>query len=261
MELERYTVIMFNISLNNNLASLIENKRVVMIGPSPHLTGSKLGNYIDRHDTVCRINDVMPPPDLRGDYGSRTDILFHNFGTVWMEGLREKISYGDTQSHWDNLKLVICPSLKATGEDADYLSWPDDYVSSVVRNFELINDSKLPFYWIGVRDYKTLWSKVGVEPNAGFLSIMILLSYPIKELFVTGYSFYKQGTQERQVYRKGHWPKCYASNKDFGLGHNQQAQLNLFKSMCNIDSRIIVDSYMNKLLDLDHERLIRIEGA
>ena len=118
MELERYTVIMFNISLNNNLASLIENKRVVMIGPSPHLTGSKLGNYIDRHDTVCRINDVMPPPDLRGDYGSRTDILFHNFGTVWMEGLREKISYGDIpENHRSMLLEIACFDILANNAD------------------------------------------------------------------------------------------------------------------------------------------------
>ena len=207
---------------------LVTNKRVAIIAPSPHLVGMGIGAIIDEYDVVCRVNDIIPLPYLRADYGSRSDILFHNMGTRWLPGLIEKIGSGDTEEYWKKLKLVVCPSIKALGSDTNFLTWPDNYVSDVVHNFELVNNCNLPFYWVGVKDYKTLWSKVGVEPNCGILSIMLLLSYDIKELFVTGFSFYAQGTQRNDIYCEGHWPSTVPEPKAHGQGHSQHQQRELF---------------------------------
>ena len=38
------------------LAKLLNKKSVAYVGPSPHLKGLKMGNYIDSHDIVIRIN-------------------------------------------------------------------------------------------------------------------------------------------------------------------------------------------------------------
>ena len=94
--------------------------------------------------------------------------------------LGELIETGDTKSHWEDLKMVVCPTIKALGEQWDYLGWSDDYVSDVVKNFESVNHCNIPFYWVGVRDYKSLWSMVGVEPNCGILAIMISLCYNVQ---------------------------------------------------------------------------------
>ena len=41
----------------NSLEKLVKNKRVALVGPSPHLVGSNLGDKIDSFDIVCRINE------------------------------------------------------------------------------------------------------------------------------------------------------------------------------------------------------------
>ena len=78
---------MIDIQINDNLLRLVENKRVIILGPAPYLVGSGAAKEIDDYDVVCRVNDIIPPLSLRPDYGNRTDIMFHNFGTPWMAGL------------------------------------------------------------------------------------------------------------------------------------------------------------------------------
>ena len=238
------------ITKNEYLNNLLDGKRIVIVGPSPHLVDQNIGSTIDDYDVVCRVNDIIPVSELRKDYGKRTDILFHNCGTNGIPGLIEKIEHNKT--HWENLKLVVCPAIKALGPQNDYLSWSDDYISDVVKNFESVNYSNIPFYWIGVKDYKILWSVIGTEPNSGILSIMMLLKYPIKELFVTGFSFYAQGTKKYDVYCKGHWSDSVpiSDDKNFSGGHAQERQKEVFKEFYKNDRRIRIDDYMNDILEL-----------
>ena len=244
---------MHDIELNQDLLNLIKNKKVAIVGPSPHLVDQNIGSTIDDYDVVCRVNDIIPISELRKDYGKRTDILFHNCSTDGMPGLIEKIEHNKT--HWENLKMVVCPSIKALGPQNDYLSWSDDYISDVVKNFESVNCSDIPFYWIGVKDYKTLWSVIGTEPNCGILSIMLMLRYPIKELLVAGFSFYTQGTKKYDVYCKGHWPDSVPTSDgtNFAGGHAQERQKEVFKELYKNDKRIKIDSYMNDILDLEQK--------
>ena len=250
---------MYDIQINPNLRNLITDKRVVIVGPSPHLKKRGAGLLFDKYDIVCRINDVIPLYELRPDYGSRTDILFHNMSDQGMPGLREKIAHKDSRQYWENLKLVMCPSVKSLGSQNDYLQWPDNKVSNVVKNFESVNDSNIPFYWVGVKDYKKLWSTIGTEPNCGMLAIMILLSYPIKELLVTGFSFFTQGTGQYDVYCEGHWPNAVPKPDDFGRGHPQEAQRRVFKDLCASTSHLKVDSFLNEVLEINHSNVLNLK--
>jgi len=139
------------------------------------------------------------------------------------------------------------------------LGWPDDHISDVVGNFDKVNYSGIPFYWLGVKNYKTLWSAVGVEPNCGILAIMISLSHDVCKFLISGFSFYKQGTQEKDVYYKGHQPKCLPKKDSYSIGHQQDPQIQLFQNVCKSDQRIIVDSYMNTLLELNHKNILEID--
>ena len=232
---------------NKKFLNLVKNKRIAIVGPSPHLIGSEAGKVIDQYDLVCRVNDIIPAEDLRKDYGSKTDIMFHNLGTDWMNGLKDKIK--NNKIHWNNLKMVVCPTIKAIGPQNDYLSWPDDYVSDVENNFNSINDCDIPFYWIGVKNYKELWHKFGTEPNCGMLAVMMLSIYPIKELLVTGFSFYSQGSSKKDlVYYRNHRSNKIKDSEDYGGGHLQEPQKKVFKTLLSTDERIKIDSYLQKLL-------------
>ena len=250
---------MYDIQTNSNLRNLIADKRVVVIGPSPHLKECGAGPLFDEYDIVCRINDVIPLYELRPDYGSRTDILFHNMSDQGMPGLREKIAYKDARQYWENLKLVMCPSIKSIGSQSDYLQWPDNTVSAVVKNFESVNESGIPFYWLGVKDYKKLWSAIGTEPNCGMLAIMILLSYPIKELLVTGFSFFAQGAGQYDVYCEGHWPDAVPKPAAFGGGHPQESQRRVFKDLCVSTAQLKVDSFLNEVLAINHSNVLNLK--
>lgn len=257
---------MVSIQKNQNLFDLVAGKRVAIVGPAPYLVDKELGSLLDDYDVICRPNDIIPPIDRRKDYASRTDIMFHGCGTPQLDVLKNKVSLA--LEHFKKLKLVVCPViLSEHSEMYFYLSWPDDYVSNVVRNFYELNKYDIPFYWIGVKDYKTLYGIVGQQPNVGVLAIIMLLCYPIEELFVSGYTFYLGGDKfEDQYYNKHYFDKLYQPPEkkyDVNGGHGYDAnmtQIMFFKSLCEQQgNRIRVDSYLNDLLQLNHSNVVGLE--
>tara|TARA_R100000995_G_scaffold71200_1_gene39844 strand:+ start:2113 stop:2850 length:738 start_codon:yes stop_codon:yes gene_type:complete len=243
-----------DISLDKNLLSLTEGKRVAVVGPAPYLIGSGDGAKIDEYDLVVRPNAFSVPSDLRQDYGSRTDIMFHNLGTPWQEGLKEQIK--NDQESFKNLKMVGCLATKSQHSETNFLSWPEGHVSNVVRNFNEINKYDVPFYWIGNKDYRTLYNEIGVEPNTGIMTITVLLRYPVSELFVTGFSFYLQGNTHDATYYQGFLAesdkKVYKGF--YGKRHGDRAnqvQINFFKTLTrNNPEKLKVDEPIKKLLQL-----------
>jgi len=244
------------IEINSDLLKLVQGKRVAIVGPAPYLLNTSAGRQINKYDVVCRINDIIPSVDLHDYYGNRTDIMFHNCGTAFMPGLARKIEASPTA--FKDLKMVVCGATKAKHTDTEYLQWPDGYVSDVVENFERLNNHQIPFYWIGVKDYRTLYNRVGVEITSGIAAIMILLHYPIKELFITGFTFFLGGTSQEDLYYPGHWDETEASGKtNFGInsGHGRRAnerQIQYFQQMVQTHADVLgVDSYINNLLQLN----------
>tara|TARA_Y100000593_G_C4288732_1_gene327082 strand:- start:603 stop:1376 length:774 start_codon:yes stop_codon:yes gene_type:complete len=242
-----------DIELNSELLKLVQGKRVVLVGPAPYLLNTNMGPSINEYDVIGRVNDIIPSEDLQSDYGNRTDIMFHNCGTVWMPGLKRKIE--KAQPAFENLKMVVCGATKAKHTDTAYLQWPDNYVSDVVKNFESLNQHQIPFYWVGVKDYRTLYNRVGVEINSGMAAIMILLHYPIKELLVTGFTFFLGGTAEEDLYYKGHWDEAEADRKtNFGIssGHGRHAnerQIVYFKELLQKhQGTLYIDDKLKELL-------------
>ncbi len=235
---------MFGISLNKNLLDLVHNKDVVLVGPAPYLIDSSRGLEFDSADIIVRPNEIIPPKNLRKDYGSRTDILFCNFGTPWMPGIKRKITLDDHEQHFKNLKLVVGSAIKADHSEGNFLSWPDEYISDVPSNFQNINKYNLPFYWIGVPDYKKIYSNVGVEFNTGIAAAVILLSYPIKSLKIAGFTFYTGGNSYKELYYEGHMDEDDIKGRSFGFssGHGEYAnlkQVDFFKQLCHYKSDLI----------------------
>jgi hypothetical protein len=222
---------MIQLDISENLKELVRDKKVVFVGPAPYLIDEGLGSLIDDYDIICRVNDIIPPSEIRKDYGSRTDVMFHNLGTPFQDGLKRKIeSYPED---FKNLKMVACPVIKSDYSDTNYLEWPDTYVSNVVRNFEALNVHKTPLSWIGVKDYKKLYHKIGVEFNCGVGGIAMLLNCPLKELFITGFTFYIGGDSHDELYYEGHWDKEELHRTTVGIrgGHGAIANLRQIEFM------------------------------
>jgi len=252
---------MIKLDINEDLLNLVKGKRVAIVGPAPYLKDHTAGTKIDDYDIICRINDIIPPEHLRCHYGKRTDIMFHNFGTITIPGLKRKIEK-ETEA-FNKLKMIVCPVIKATHSDTDYLQWPDDHVSGVVANCEEINSNKIPFYWIGVPDYKKIHNDIRAEFNTGMGAITTLLSYPIKELYVTGFTFYMGGLTEDELYYEGHWDEAEAKAKngnfgiEFGHGfHANLAQIDYFTQLCKNNPLVLrADKKIKHLLSYANTKI------
>lgn len=236
------------------LLSTIKGKKVAIVGPSPHLINKKIGKLIDEYDIVCRVNEVGAF-NFEEDYGKRTDIIFHNCGTDHIERFSENLK--NNLETTKELKYVVCPCIKAIGADR-IEDFSDGQISNVVQNFNNINKFNIPFYWIGIEEYKKVYQSIGVEPNAGFTSVILLLSCLPKELFITGFSFYSQGDLSELSVRPGH---SVSEDKLTGnAGHFQAPQIYFFKNfiLSRYSSVIKIDSYLNDILSLNHSNILKI---
>ena len=255
---------MLDIELNKDLLGLVKNKRVALIGPAPHLVGKNLGSYLDGYDVVCRMNQIIPLEVYRCDYGSRTDVLFHNCGTPWMPDLEKKIAR--SPEVFAQLKMACCLVTKADHSDVNYMSWPDDHISDVVNNFSKINVHNIPFYWIGVRDYRKIAHATNSQPYTGTMAIATLSHYPIKELLITGMSFYLDGDTQDELYIGGVCDPVQTSKRGLrgwrhgthgGAAQNER-QIELIKRAVTLSENIIIDSKINELLNLRHPRILSL---
>jgi len=242
---------------NKDLLNALKDKRVVLVGPSPHLIGNNMGELIDSYDIVCRVNEVHPT-GYEGDYGARTDIVFHNCGEAFIDIFGERLVAKSIISKY--LKFVVCPCVKNNGSDNNWHTWPDTYESGVVANFKKINMFNIPFHWIGMKNYRQVYGIYGMEPNAGQVAILMLLKHHVKELFITGFSFYQQGDMPISSHRPGHTNRGRDHIAVGNLSHPQDPQIQAFKHKILKDygERIILDSYLNDLLHCDHSNVIKL---
>ena len=232
--------------MDENLLKLIENKSVALVGPAPYLTGLGHGGTIDEYDIIIRPNQFFVPKELHKDYGSRTDIMFHNFGTPWMSGLKDNIRKNKTE--FEKLKMIACSVIKSIHSETDIMSWPEDRISDVVKNAKSVNQHQIPFYWVGVKKYQNWAREVGCEPYTGFLTMLIILEYPIKELYVSGFDFY---TSNKAAYFDGFANPIDGPLPSVGGGHGEicgQKQIVTFKDLLGKYKTLKVDEQLEELI-------------
>ena len=90
---------------NSKLNNLIKGKKVIIVGPSPHLKNKKMGNFIDSFDCIIRINEIGISNNLFDDYGSRTNI---SFLTLTEESLKIYKKMKENLNY-DSLKMIVHP--------------------------------------------------------------------------------------------------------------------------------------------------------
>lgn len=239
------------------LENMVKGKKVIIVGPSPHLMGKNLGEYIDSHDIVCRVNN-LPSIDLKSDYGSKTDILFHNCASTFLDYFKTQMLEDD---RYKKIKLVYCPVLKSVGSD-NIANIVRLGVSPVANNFPKINVYNLPFEAIDTNTYAKYYMAMQAEPNCGMMAIVLLLGSLVDSLFITGFSFYAQGIEAKNSYIPGHRYIIdgYDSSTTGEASHPQKPQINFFKNyvLSRYNNKIMVDSYLNDILGLSHSKVLVI---
>lgn len=210
-------------------ATFLKGKKIALVGPAPHIIGSKQKDLIDSYDYVARIGKAFyMPEEIFEDTGTRIDILYNvlnnsnggrSAGVLNSKELKNQIKWLCSS----NGHFFIC---KIRHE-----------------KFRRKNKGQVPFHIIDKEYYKEIQQKVDGWLNSGFVAILDLLYYDIKELYITGITFFSEKDNKYYIpqYRKPALApeKCYDSAK----------QLEVMKEIYEKDNRITCDTVFKKILE------------
>ena len=218
----------------------IKDKSIALVGPAESILGTRKGHIIDKFDLVVRLNKSIPlPKNMELDIGTRTDILYNSLNTSDFPG-ENKLSPSLHKKY--GIKF-ICSSYPF-----HHSVFHDDILNYVMKyRFEL------PFKVMDDKKFKKFERYLGTRPYTGTCAIMDLLSYPIKYLYITGLDFYmtKYYHQYREI-SKGQLKHTRNSNI-----HQAKPQLDYLKQLVFQDDRIILDSFLSKIVYDDYEKVVR----
>ena len=195
---------------HNELGELLTDKSVVVVGRAPYLLKQLNGKFIDSHDVVVRVNNPLPymssaidltryKDNFVNEYyhynlGKNTHLMFLNPGAMKHE-LSARDMLGAKLFVQDGGK-VFCSYEKRNS--LKYESLGIEFYEITPRLRADLN-RRLFIYYMEIEGINDIQPKY-VRVTMGMQAILSLLSFDIKSLFITGFSFYL--TDEDAVYRK-----------------------------------------------------------
>lgn len=145
----------------------IRNKKVIFVGPSPILQGTKSSSYIDSFDVVIKTGSAasINRSDYLADYGSRVDVLYLN------------------SAFCRDMKEVPVREWKGRGVKYLRVRQTEAKSSEIIKN-NFISD---------LIDHDFIFSILpGTLPLMGTIAIMECLNLRAKEVHITGMDFNTQ---------------------------------------------------------------------
>jgi hypothetical protein len=215
-----------------NFKDFVAGKRIAAVGPAPSVIGSKQKESIDGYDLVMRFNKACPvPSEVVADTGNRCDIICNCLEPMAKSG-----------GHLD-------PNIwKTNGVKWVLSAYPKDvwFNKGHAANFQRKLGNRLPMEFPPDKEYVDFQTSLGTRPNSGLCGIWYLLSLPIKEIYVTGFTFGRGG------YHKGYFdtisPEQYEKLAN-GPHHKQEPQRLYFKKLLANEPRLKVDEPMRAIIE------------
>jgi len=241
------------IEIDSDFATFVSGKSIALVGPSSSTIGKDYGKKIDNFDIVARVKSFNYPDDMKGDLGSRTEILYTT-NPLDRADLKDFSEYphpatGKLTYHYekyDNFKQY-------EGITFVVSTYPQDewFSNRYVGDFDKLRKS-------GITQSRFVNSKSYFEarnstnrPNSGFSAIIDILSFNIKSLHIFGLDFH------RVMYRGGYQNSLYShetiktdtSCSDGPDTHQPDLQYQYFKQkIWKKDVRVNVDDALSEFL-------------
>ena len=211
----------------DKLSELVSGKRVAIVGPSGHLSGLGNGNLIDSYDIVIRINHLPSnTAEYRLDYGTKTDILADGLN---IHGWKR---FDDNDEYIKSMKYIIVPQ-----------AW-DSPPNDIERWQERLDKFGVPNNRISSGYFYKICKEVGTLINTGFSTIMMMMNYDVKELYITGISFYNMAFSTKD---QAYYSKDRNTNDLRHDLHKQLPQIEYFKKMIrhHYMGKLSLDNYLS----------------
>ena len=228
----------------NNFSSFVKDQKVALVGPANYLKLFEFGEKINTYDLTARVNRGMELVEKNSSkIGSKTDILFNcliehndNGGFIDIKKLKR-----------NNVKWVCTiPRSDFNGKT---------YSNRLSKGVNYLTKLKLKYNFnLHIFDYKEygkLNQATKCRTNTGFSAIFDLLYSGVKEIYITGFSFYMDSFMEG--YKKG----CDRDEDKFAedcfssIRHDQINQWKYLKSMKN-NQKLTFDPVLDELLKKDN---------
>tara|TARA_B100000795_G_C22699472_1_gene399029 strand:+ start:88 stop:852 length:765 start_codon:yes stop_codon:yes gene_type:complete len=232
--------------MNNKLFELINNKKVVVVGAADYLQYKNIDNIIDKYDVVVRINRGTRLQDKKG-YGSRTDVLYHC--------LCQKTGGKLTPEIYNKYKIIVgaIPPLYPLDKDVKNSSFPNTYIH-MYNSIPKYYSNK--FTCVNKIDFLKLENDIGCRPYTGVITIYHLLKQKPAELYITGMTFGKGGTNS--IYKKDNTIQDWINhekNAGYPKSHDNYLIWLYTKEMIkNSETKIILDQELKEILEFDIEK-------
>ena len=210
-------------------AAYLKGKTIALVGPAPHIAGSKQKDLIDSYDVVARIGKAFyMPKEIIKDTGERIDLLYNVLndhdgpraaGTLKPEELKHQIKWLCSS----NGHFFLCKIRHA--------------------KFKNKNKGQVPFHVIDRKYHNKFKNEVGGWLNSGFVAILDLLYYDIKELYITGITFFSEKDNNYYI------PQYRDPTLAVEGCYDTAAQLEVMKRIYKQDDRIKCDNVLKEILE------------
>ena len=229
------------------LKKLFEDKTVALVGPAKYMERMKLGDEINQHETIVRINRSWESiADYKDNIGSRTDVLYScliekpaNAGFIDIEQYKE-----------NNIKLICAPPASNMKGLSDRTSLHH------LINIEKIKllSQQIPIRVVDHVFHNELALRVDCRPNTGYMAIYDILRMNPKKLSIYGFSFYLDGfvsgvksgiVEEQNKSEEEFADQCFNSKR-----HVQKNMWQFAKDTLLLNKKVSLDPELKKILEL-----------
>lgn len=157
---------------------IFKNKRVAIIGAADSAFEEEKGNYINEFDYIIRQNKAVQnmSPEKTKFLGNRTDILFHSLFENNESG-GGKINFSLFAEH--GVRFLVSPLSNLQG------------IQTLFAYFKRNNNSNR-VYILNPKVYDEMTKNFGKWiPTVGYASLFTVLNSNCKEIYITGFTFFK----------------------------------------------------------------------
>jgi len=236
------TNLILNFDKQKNIKDTLINKRVVIVGPADYVDSNDI---INSYDIVVRINKGLSQQS-NGKNGDRTDILYHVVNQHKENGgPLNPLFNGHTRFIYPILDYDEETTFKNIGTLRDYFEifYDKNIYNSISKNFSIIDKN----------NYIQMEKKMNSRPNSGVGAILDLLSFDIKEIYITGFTLFQ--TNYSTDYRKnvdniqGNTCKLALARMKKSGHHNQEKTALVFKNNILTDKRVKYDKILDQCIN------------
>ena len=242
--------------VNNLYANFLKNKKVIIVGPAPHMRGWKQGKFIDSYDIVVRVSKGYElasglkskiadqesqgyngkfkiKEDIKDDFGERMDILYQTLFSQWGNGFTAPFEKLKSKLKW------LCAS------------FPDKKHKPFIKDFiKYTKELGIPFHIINKKYWEGIVSEMKTIPTVGPTAAFDLLRYEIKELYLTGFTFCQIKDKNNFYY----YPEYFYNKEKHlirkgGKKHDNNKIYKYFKEIYKKDNRIKCDKILKELIE------------